>query len=1313
MRKRNVRNVRTCVVASSFAALLSVPAPARAQQVDTNPPLPDVLLMLDNSGSMERMIDGTVPEARPGNACNCTDDGTGALTCNWSSPPAGNRWNTVQQILTGSLQNGFNCVAMSRASGSTFAQEYQIGGVAPYDVNYYLAYHRMVANDKTSGTPVPCVIAPGSLPGAPSAGGVGPVGVSGSGAGGSADGYTTGTSIVSRQYGKLPPKATSCTFAQYQDGAIPSMSLLMRFGLMMFDQDPSPATGVSTGPPFTVNSSPFAGMWTYYPGWQSQANCNYLGNPANCSTQSMMAVGARNPAAPPWEGRLVYFPSKSDIALQQTNNQTIQSVILASRAYGATPMAGMFAGAQYFFWTDPKGPQQTDSFVQGGCRNEYIILLTDGAPNLDLQPACSAAGSPPGVCPFPLPQTTAATLYNNGQPTGSNQFVKTYVIGFAVSAFQDQGSLVKCSDFAKNGALASQCNCADPSLPQQQPQGACCELQCIAQGGGTSQAYFADTQGDLTNALNSILADIAKNATTRTVPAFSASAANVVADPNTPQTNSSIYFASFNPSPGQPWSGDIQRQRYVCTYQGSGFTLPTPTITKSLGDDFAANLNSHAGPARTFIAFQPDVEADNVTVDPTATIRPYVSTGVGDKLGKYSATTYSGSGGNVVSAITAPALGPSCAGGYTYTTTKGTSNSMNANLCETMLLDYLFGQQSFAGAPGDFSFVSRYNNALGAVFHATPAVVGAPGSLLQDALYAGFRSTWANRQQVLYAATNDGLLHAFWADAGELKNNELWAMAPPAIMAKLGASYPSRDLFLLDGSPVVKDVVWDRPLTGTDSTAWHTMLVAGFGPSQPGYYAVDVTNPDASKLGTKVVPTDPAPPGPVFLWQLTTLPSSSYQIFGKQSSSTPAITTLFVDPGDKKGAREIGVAILPGGQDGPAPTPATACGRQTVAKKASDSAPPNDFGARTSVRCWGKSLTQTDPVNGRSLSVVRLDTGEILRVFARAADVPSTDSLGSSNANRIIDTPLDSPMTGTPMVFPVDVGSDATKVFVGDADGTIWRFDLSSSDPSQWFGELYLDLYNQKVDTNTNSWTDGQPIEVTPVISLDPAGQVVLNVASGTTQQFDTSGQELLYSVTEKVQGSPPKLRAFVNWWLGPPGTYGTPVFQPGERVSGPMTVFNGTLYFATYYAGATGTNSCNGGIARLWGRDFVTPDNLTDLSQGGVRILQPPPPNKPLNPPPTYIQPSDYDPPLLGKVIPGVSIKATPACGSLGLPGADQYVAGATHQSPNNFAPGSFSLFSPVGMSGTNGAAVNAYELPLATPTSPTVIDSWAAVVE
>src|SRR4029077_6708216 len=129
------------------------------------------------------------------------------------------------QALTGTVQNGYSCAAMPRTPGSVFSTEDQINGVAPYDVNYYLAYHRPIANDGSNNA---CVYAPGALPGAATPNGVGPSGT-GVGPPTHATAFPAGA-IVQHTYGTGATSA--CTFQQLADGALDAQRDVMRFGLM-------------------------------------------------------------------------------------------------------------------------------------------------------------------------------------------------------------------------------------------------------------------------------------------------------------------------------------------------------------------------------------------------------------------------------------------------------------------------------------------------------------------------------------------------------------------------------------------------------------------------------------------------------------------------------------------------------------------------------------------------------------------------------------------------------------------------------------------------------------------------------------------------------------------------------------------------------------------------------------------------------------------------------------------------------------------------------------------------------------------------
>jgi type IV pilus assembly protein PilY1 len=651
--------------------------------------------------------------------------------------------------------------------------------------------------------------------------------------------------------------------------------------------------------------------------------------------------------------------------------------------------------------------------------------------------------------------------------------------------------------------------------------------------------------------------------------------------------------------------------------------------------------------------------------------------------------------------------------------------------CKNMVLDFTFGQ-SFSG-PADFAYTNRNGSCavgdakpcpFGGVFHATPVDVGPPGSLLHDDSYDAFRATGAaTREEMVYVATTDGLLHAFGQPGLTVANNERWSMLLPAVMPNLLSSFPAADKFLLDGRPIVKDVVWDRTQgTVGAGTAWHTTLVASFGPQQLGYYALDVTNPAFNSMPSGEPSTGPT--GPVFLWQLTKMPSTNQALFGP-GGATPAITTVFANV-DNTVPHEIGVAILPGGGLlSPPKTPAgnaAGCTRDIVQRNlgsAGEATVPStaspSYKYRSAVRCWGGTGAYADPVAGRSVSVVRIDTGEVLRVFMRKADTSAlpNDTLLNANPTRIIDTPLDSPMTGTPAVYPSDVGADATKFFIADQDGTIWKFDLSDPNPSNWTGKLFLDLYNQTADTSSTAWNEAEPVSVPLVSSLDPAGEVVVHAATGSLDQFDTSGLNFVYSITEKVQtqGSVSSLRASVNWYMD--SASGTTAMDPGERVAGPMTVFDGTLYYMTFDA-YTAASSCSPGWAKLYGRDYIMANPTTGApSAGGVNHL-----SSTLAPNGLWARadalPHDPGVSLQGKVIPGVAVQQTTACVSVGTAASDQYVPGAMHATPSSMTAGTYSLVAQVGTANpTNGQTVETVKLALPTPIEPTVINSWAAVTE
>jgi len=141
---------------------------------------------------------------------------------------------------------------------------------------------------------------------------------------------------------------------------------------------------------------------------------------------------------------------------------------------------------------------------------------------------------------------------------------------------------------------------------------------------------------------------------------------------------------------------------------------------------------------------------------------------------------------------------------------------------------------------------------LGDIYHAELAYMGAPSAKVTDnpakkhtdagyrfnKKYHDFSESHKERVKVVFAGSNDGMLHAFRLDTGE----ELWAFIPPMLNAKLkdmvsAEPNKSMSIFGVDSTPVVKDVF----LSGK----WKTIVMGGLGMGGHGYYALDITDPDS------------------------------------------------------------------------------------------------------------------------------------------------------------------------------------------------------------------------------------------------------------------------------------------------------------------------------------------------------------------------------------------------------------------------------------------------------------------------------------
>lgn len=1412
-------------------ALVLARGSAQAQIAGTtNRPLPNVLLLVDTSGSMERMPDNSLPSANRDPVTGGTLAAAPYNACTPGVPSNPNRWGMLLQALTGNLQPYFSCNAIDRTT-PTFQNEFKINDISSYDYQYFLPYHRPLTGN--SGATA-CAFAPYTLPGTGMGSGVGPA-RRGTGSTESRDFPpdafvpVLNSHLMSRYAGNNPltnelvmaPAGNGCLFDQATDGQLDATRDYIRFGLMTFDNDTKAEIGVSgTVPPggTCTTTDPFTGQWSYVksPGNPTPLG---LGLPAACATPPQpFEVGARHWAAPPWEGRMVPFanPDGTIFDIQRTNDE-IQQVLLGTRPYGATPIDGMMEDARDYLWYNDYGPLGSqvgyrDDYVNAQCRDQYIVLLTDGAPNLDLRPSCgTGAGSGGGVCPYPY---NAAKIAEQMAIAAGSRRVKTFVIGFSVN-----GSTNTAADgfpAPYNAAPSNNCKawyqglggtptamltaCTGTPPPPGSTAEACCKLNEIAYWGTAAHdvgPFFAETQADLVLSFGRILGNVSKTATTRTIPGYSAPVAISSVARN------AQFIASFIPNAQKVWSGEIDRTRNVC----SG---PTPIVqpqTAANGDSMSANLAAQAGAGRRLFL---TVEADPMSgpsgtrIDSQRTIRPLmVAHGStlpahpNDVTTLLSGTPKAGLAMGLATSVNVDAFN------ITDSTCKRSRDITGATipaLLKNECTDVVWRFASASTGNPPFGGYSGWNvrcrggasattgtcsvsgagcamlsgscpvpgevcvpecSALGAIYRSSPTLVGAPGDLLRDEAYRRFADQRSKRRPTMFVSSTDGVMHAFKALAGPdftgdtaANEHELWAFVPPAVLPRLASNYPTGQQILLDGTPSVADIVWDRRLgdpTFNNPEQFHTTLVSGMGAGGGGYFALNVSDVDCqgnTGLGIGGAPQGclPAytpetaynniranPRGPSFLWQLTDIPAISpgerakvtrtspngtqmVSLFGKESG-TPIITTLNVDP-DGSGVRQVGVVILPGGIDS-SPVKNGQCRRAIYGGGPTSFAADTDASdpgrkPRQFVRQWATGACNTAPVPGRSVTIVRADTGAIIRHFGRI-DQDTPQAL----RNRTTDAPFDSPIIGTPAIYPNQTGIATQKAYLGDADGTLWRLDLSSSDPTRWRVQLFQDLVSQD-HAGAPGAQQSQPIQIAPLVTLDPYGNTVVLAATGDQEAIavpavGTPDRNYLFSVQETRSSSSTSLGVGQVRWFQ--------TFTGGQRVTGPMTVFDRVLYFATYTPVIPNSASCDvGGNPLVWGLDYFLaeggnplgglggvprwcPLGAVDTVTGACTAPLPLLPNQDPSAGPFG------DPQLRGAIIAGVTIRSSlPCVQSTG--GTDPAITGMSTTRYDLFF-GATSRGSGGTGTGTPQAARPASAMTRPLPRTTANIDAWSLVTD
>lgn len=970
---------------------------------------------------------------------------------------------------------------------------------------------------------------------------------------------------------QLPQEIATYGGTQNTNGVLDIYLERIKFGLMTFDaigtlSDQPPLVPMSTFQmaPFPAESLGTKGMFSY----GDDKPYSFPG----AAVTYMLNNGARSASAP--EGGLVSVGADSTAAMN-TTNAAIQATILGDaglgknplRPFGATPTAALVSDLRQFLQTDGDVTEKLSDLGPGdpyySCRARSAVLITDGFPNGDMRGSpvnCQALGQPVGAagCPY---EEVADTV---SQMISSKELDQFYVIGFALDG-----------DPAEVDAVVAL-------------------LNDIASVGDTDKAFLVADRAELVTALSTILNEQNRGTTTRTAP---------VVTGLTPGLVQAEFISGFNVSldADDPWDGVLERRRIECV---NG--IPEPQDVED-SDRFQLVLNAQSSSpsgvqpwgSGAAVSFTGGFSRNLWTVLPT------VPTDVNGHL--------IGNGNDKLSALATAGIDviPSNVTGNEIRNVP--VGEFNRNVSP----EYFFGAGSTdtAGVATIVDWVhgvagsGRENERLGDIYHSTPAIVGPLIDDIEDGSYNNWRLGLAHqkspdptasdpdwqllsRPRVIYASTNDGIIHAFLADDyevgaftaadeldefacadGKAAGTELWGFIPPMFLDDLDdlLSGGSKQWFA-DGNIQVRDVYDVRAFAEDDggggmtdsatgqTNVWRTILFLSFRNGGNGMVALDVTNPCK----------------PEFLWQFTDddlgaaygQPTAA-QIFVEDSDPTPQGHPGLSNNFHPRQSRAV--ILLPGGQgvEDASASPCTIAAGPTLPDGMVNADDPGvAIAARTERRCWrGTTSSPSATPKGRALYFIDLITGTLIR--------------------KLDETTFPAPLNGAVSVFRGDTGTVASAAYTVDADGVLWRIDMSSLDPEDWNAEALHDLYHGL------GYADAEPSYYPPVLTIDPQGHVVILVGTGNIDVLDdATAKNRVVSITEKLgydaNGFVNDLESRLNWEID---------LEDGEQMTGALELFGGQVYFGTFKAGGgTPTDACPFGGSRIFGLRYLDdPAHLGD----------------------------------------------------------------------------------------------------------------------
>ena len=213
----------------------------------------------------------------------------------------------------------------------------------------------------------------------------------------------------------------------------------------------------------------------------------------------------------------------------------------------------------------------------------------------------------------------------------------------------------------------------------------------------------------------------------------------------------------------------------------------------------------------------------------------------------------------------APATSDITSAMVTALKTNPSSAAVETNLKGSQRLLYLRGHSvdvstdpdTVLEGTGAGDFRRRPTSKLGDIVNSNPNFVGSPNAGHGDSAYASFRLAHISRVPVVYAASNDGMLHGFNAGNGIDKGKEVLAFMPSKAVLKANklTSQTYQHEYFVDGSPEVQDVCTTAHGASDVCGGWATYLAGTLGAGGHGAFLLDVTSPGtfAESIASSIV----------------------------------------------------------------------------------------------------------------------------------------------------------------------------------------------------------------------------------------------------------------------------------------------------------------------------------------------------------------------------------------------------------------------------------------------------------------------------